>query len=67
MFLVDQFEKIILHFVPGLILLLTVLFTTFYQMEIALVALKEEFVPEVNAVFVSTHLMKSIHIQLQLK
>ena len=36
-------------------------------MEIALIALKEEFVPEVYAVFVSADLVKSIHIQLQLK
>jgi hypothetical protein len=67
MFLVYQLQKILLHLVPRLILLLTVLFTTFYQMEIALIALKKEFVPEVYAVFVSADLVKSIHIQLQLK
>lgn len=66
MFLVNEFDKIVLNLVGGLLFVLTVFFTTFYQVEIVLIALKEEFVPEVYTVFVSTHLVKSIHIQLQI-
>jgi hypothetical protein len=66
MFLVNESDKIVLNLVGGLLFVLTVFFTTFYQVEIVLIALKEEFVPEVYTVFVSTHLVKSIHIQLQI-
>jgi hypothetical protein len=67
MFLVNEFDKIVFNLVGRLLFFLTVFFTTFNQVEIVLIALKEEFVPEVYTVFVSTHLVKSIHIQLQIK
>ena len=64
MFLVDEFDKMVLHFIGGLFFVLIVFFTAFYQVEIVFIALKEEFVSEVYTVFVSTHLVKSVHIQL---
>ena len=66
MFLVDEFDKMVLNFIGGLFFVLTVFFTAFYQVEIVFIAFKEEFVSEVYTVFVSTHLVKSVHIQLQI-
>ena len=66
MLLVDEFYEIVLDLVGWLFVLLTVFFATFYHVEIVLVALKEEFVTEVYAVFVAAYLVKSIHIQLQI-
>lgn len=63
---VNKFHEIIFHLIGRLLLFLTIFFSSFNQMKISLVALEKEFISEVDTVFISTNLMKSVHIELMI-
>ncbi len=66
MSLVYHFHEILFHSVHWLFFFLIIFFSSFDEIKIGLVALKEKFISEVNTVFVTTNFMESVHVELQI-
>lgn len=62
MLVVDELDEIVLHFATRLFLVFFVFLASLDEMEIGLIALKEEFVPKVDTVLVPTDFVKPVHV-----
>ena len=61
---IDQLNKFILHLIDWLFLFISIFFSSFNEMKVSFIALKEELISKVNAVLVATNFMEAVHIKL---